>query len=54
MQLQRREIKLGQYFLWYNSEKRQYLSAFDFDKSVKENGYLSVEGSRCKKRNVIK
>ena len=38
---------MGQYFLWYNAEKRQYLSAFDFDWSVKENGYLSVSATNA-------
>jgi len=31
---------MGQYFLWYNCDKNQYLDAGDSDDSVKINGYL--------------
>lgn len=34
---------MGQYFLWFNCDKNQYLDAGDFDMSVKINGYLHKE-----------
>ncbi len=31
---------MGQYFLWYNHEKKAYVDAFDFNDNVKISGYI--------------